>query len=95
MAPRTSATTVTPRGRPATGVLRTQVRLHPDDIERAKLLGNGNVSAGIRAALKTAVSVRAKGNYPLTTSTDGYTVAPNDKCCHEIPVQRLQSRIPR
>lgn len=49
-----------PRGRPSTGVLRTQVRLHPDDIERAKLLGNGNVSAGIRAALKTAVSVRAK-----------------------------------
>lgn len=49
-----------PRGRPSTGVLRTQVRLHPDDIERAKLLGNGNVSAGIRAALKTAAEISAK-----------------------------------
>ena len=60
MASRPPKAAVTARGRPATGVLRTQVRLHPDDIERAKLLGNGNVSAGIRAALKTAVSVRAK-----------------------------------
>lgn len=40
-----------PRGRPSTGALRTQVRLTPADIERARVLGNGNVSAGIRLAL--------------------------------------------
>ena len=40
-----------PRGRPSTGALRTQVRLTPADIARARLLGAGNVSAGIRLAL--------------------------------------------
>ena len=38
-------------GRPATGVERVQVRLHPSDIELARTLGEGNVSAGIRRAL--------------------------------------------
>lgn len=45
---------VRPRGRPSTGVLRTQVRLRPEDIERARALGGGNVSAGIRLALAGA-----------------------------------------
>jgi len=49
-----------PRGRPSTGALRTQVRLTPADIERARVLGAGNVSAGIRAALKTAAEISAK-----------------------------------
>ena len=54
MASRPPKAAVTARGRPATGALRTQVRLTPADIERARVLGAGNVSAGIRAALKTA-----------------------------------------
>lgn len=44
-----------PRGRPSTGVLRTQVRLRPEDIERARALGGGNVSAGIRLALSVVI----------------------------------------
>ena len=36
---------IRPRGRPATGAVRTQVRLLPEDIYRARKLGDGNVSA--------------------------------------------------
>lgn len=62
MAPRTplDQSAGKPRGRPSTGVLRTQVRLRHEDIERARALGGGNVSAGIRAALKTAAEISAK-----------------------------------
>ena len=49
-----------PRGRPSTGVLRTQVRLRPEDIERARALGGGNVSAGIRLALSVAIGLAPK-----------------------------------
>lgn len=52
---------MTPKKQPAdklkpgpktSGVSRVQVTLRPDDIARASLIGNGNVSLGIRIALQ-------------------------------------------
>ena len=39
-------------GRPSLNVQRYYVTLDPETVERARALGNGNLSAGIRAALR-------------------------------------------
>ena len=43
--------TVNRGGRPALGVVRTTLTLHPDTVAKAKTIGNGNVSRGVRLAV--------------------------------------------
>ena len=39
-------------GRPAMGFMRYSITLRPEDVQRAQELGEGNISLGVRKALK-------------------------------------------